>query len=165
MAATEKLGRTRMRGVYRTQSGSYKVTWRTPAHRQKSAHVERLETAGQLRAYVVTLKRLGRYPETASGREILAQWRDAEHRDTHEIVDLETTLDDFWPRIEASPDLRPATRNLYQGLARNYLLPAFGSRRLSLITSLDVEQFIAKMLAGGFGGHPGPATVNAAYRL
>lgn len=73
-----------------------------------------------------------------------------------------TTLREFWPRfMQSSPDLRPTTAALYEGLARNHVLPLLGDYRLSAITVADVNSFVAQLTAGGVR----PPTVNATFRL
>ena len=49
----------------------------------------------------------------------------------------------------------------YDGLVRNYLLPAFGDRKLASIRPLDVSAFVAKLTEAGTG----EATIAKAVRL
>lgn len=59
---------------------------------------------------------------------------------------ISITFDDFWLKhFEPAilPNLKVATQRLYRSLIETHLLPAFSSRRLSDITRLEVQQFIA----------------------
>src|SRR5579884_71394 len=59
-------------------------------------------------------------------------------------------------------DLRPKTRELYAGLLRRHLLPAFGQLELGRISSSHVRVWISNM-SGPDG--PGEATAARSYRL
>ncbi|MBG0827555.1 site-specific integrase [Planomonospora sp. ID67723] len=58
--------------------------------------------------------------------------------------------------------LRPKTAQLYEGLLRLHILPAFGNKLLIEITSRHVRQWHTKLLSDG---GPGASTVAKAYRL
>ena len=63
--------------------------------------------------------------------------------------------------------LKTRTRELYDGLLRNHLLPAFGSEQLARITLASIRRWRKDRLdAGPLAAHPfGPVTVAKAYRL
>lgn len=58
--------------------------------------------------------------------------------------------------------LRPRTRELYDGLLRNHLLPSLGDVELGSLTPAAVRRWHAKLVAAE---NPGPSTVAKAYRL
>ncbi len=60
------------------------------------------------------------------------------------------------------PQLRPRTRELYEGLLRLHVLPGLAGVELARITPSVVRRWYAGMLRTG---QPGPSTVAKAYRL
>lgn len=60
------------------------------------------------------------------------------------------------------PQLRPRTRELYEGLLRLHVLPGLGDAELAKLTPSVVRRWYAGLLTAG---HPGPSTVAKAYRL
>ncbi|HCO02999.1 MAG TPA: hypothetical protein DIT48_06500, partial [Actinobacteria bacterium] len=71
-------------------------------------------------------------------------------------------FDAFWLQfLEASPDLRPATVDLYSRFARLYLLPEFGDKRMAEIGHLDVSAWVGRMATRGIG----QPTISVSLRL
>lgn len=60
------------------------------------------------------------------------------------------------------PQLRPRSRELYEGILRLHILPALGHVELRKLTPLAVRRWHSGMLKAG---RPGPPTVAKAYRL
>lgn len=58
------------------------------------------------------------------------------------------------------PNLRPRTVELYQGLLRRHLVPAFGDRPLSALTPAEIRQWY-----GGVVSDTSPVTAAKCYRL
>jgi integrase len=64
--------------------------------------------------------------------------------------------------LSERPQLRPRTRELYEGLLRLHVLPVLGGIELAKITPSAVRRWYAGLLRAG---HPGPSTVAKSYRL
>lgn len=64
--------------------------------------------------------------------------------------------------LENRPELRPRTRELYDGLLRLHIEPHLGDRRFGSLTTAEVRAWHAALLRNG---RPGPVTVAKAYRL
>ena len=60
------------------------------------------------------------------------------------------------------PELRPRTRELYEGLLRLHIVPALGHVELRKLTPSTVRRWHSGLLKAG---RPGPPTVAKAYRL
>ena len=60
------------------------------------------------------------------------------------------------------PDLRPRTRELYEGLLRLHVLPTLGDLALTKLTAARVRSWHASLLAGP---RPGRSTLAKSYRL
>ena len=63
--------------------------------------------------------------------------------------------------------LKPRTDELYQGLLRNHVLPAFGNRPVGEIREPEVRRWHKELLTAGPSSSPpfGPVTVAKTYRL
>ena len=72
------------------------------------------------------------------------------------------TLDVWSEHWLTRPDLRPKTRELYEGLLCRHVLPAFGKTELAQLSPARVRAWHAAL--AGPGG-PGPSTAAKAYRL
>jgi integrase len=71
------------------------------------------------------------------------------------------TLAGFWPRfVDATPNLAPSTRDLYEREWRLHTRPYLGKRRLESLKRLDVEAWIAELAARGHG----PSAIEHAFR-
>jgi integrase len=64
--------------------------------------------------------------------------------------------------LENRPELRPRTRELYEGLLRLHIEPYLGQCRFDGLTTATVRAWHASLLRRG---KPGPVTVAKAYRL
>jgi len=67
---------------------------------------------------------------------------------------------DRW--LAERPQLRPRTRELYEGQLRLHIVPALGAMELGQITPSHVRSWRAEMLTAG---RPGASTVSKCYRL
>ena len=124
-----------------TASGQkrYKVQYHGPDDRTHSKTFLRSEDARAFARSVETAKRQGDYMDPSRAR---------------------TRVREYWPRFMASsPNLRQTTRDLYDGLARNHVLPILGDHRLSRLTVGDVNTFVASMEERGAR----PPTINARF--
>lgn len=72
------------------------------------------------------------------------------------------TLRDFAAIRMLRPDLRPRTRELYEGLLRLHILPTLGDVELRALSPTEIRAWNAALTAAA---HPGPSTVAKAYRL
>ncbi len=130
-----------MSWIRKTPTGRYRACFRDPSGTTVSKTFDRSGAATKWLAKQTTRKAEGTYVDPRLGNIRLGQ---------------------FWPEfLKASPNLRPATENLYMALYRNHIAPMFGHRRLADIRPLDVSTWIDEQLKGGTGA----ATVNAAFRL
>lgn len=64
--------------------------------------------------------------------------------------------------MDDRPQLRPRTRELYEGLLRLHILPVLGGVELRKLSPSTVRRWYATMLRAG---HPGRSTVAKSYRL
>jgi integrase len=64
--------------------------------------------------------------------------------------------------LSRRPDLRPRTRELYEGLLRLHILPALGELEIGAVTTQVVRAWRAQMLAAP---KPGVSTTEKCYRL
>ena len=67
-----------------------------------------------------------------------------------------------WAWLSERPQLRPRTRELYEGLLRLHVLPGLGAVELAKLSPSAVRRWHAGLLRAG---RPGPSTVAKAYRL
>jgi len=126
-----------------TASGEkrYKVQYCAPNGRTLSKTFQRYDDARQFARDVENSKRRGEYLDPARGRATVAE---------------------VWPQFLASSrNLRPKTRELYEGLARNHILPVLGQYRLGTLTTADVNTFVSALERRGAR----PPTIHSAFRL
>jgi integrase len=72
-------------------------------------------------------------------------------------------LSDYaWEWLAERPQLRPRTRELYEGLLRLHILPSLGGVELRKLSPSTVRRWYAGLLRAG---RPGQSTVAKAYRL
>lgn len=64
--------------------------------------------------------------------------------------------------LSRRPDLRPRTRELYEGLLRLHIFPALGELEIGMVTTQVVRAWRAQMLAAP---KPGVSTTEKCYRL
>jgi integrase len=90
--------------------------------------------------------------------------RDGEWIDPHAG---KVTFDVYAARWVRDRMLKPRTDELYRGLLRNHVLPAFGNRPVGEIRQPEVRHWHKKLLTAGPLSSPpfGPVTVAKAYRL
>lgn len=67
---------------------------------------------------------------------------------------------DRW--LRERPELRPRTRELYEGQLRLHINPVLGDLELAQITPGRIRTWRAEMIAAG---RPGPSTIAKCYRL
>lgn len=67
-----------------------------------------------------------------------------------------------WRWLEQRPDLRPRTRELYEGELRLHILPALGEVELSALSTARVRAWHAELINAS---HTGRTTVAKCYRL
>lgn len=73
------------------------------------------------------------------------------------------TLADYAARwIEQRPELRPRTRDLYDGYLRLHIMPTLGTAPMARITTPLVRTWRADLIKKG---HPGESTIAKCYRL
>jgi len=64
--------------------------------------------------------------------------------------------------LRQRPDLRPRTRELYEGLLRLHVIPILGEVELAKLTTMRVRSWHAGLVTGG---RPGASTAAKSYRL
>jgi integrase len=140
----------REQGIYRTRTarGEYaKAVWRGPDGKQRS------KTFGPRN----TPKGSTPYREAKAHRDKqLVAVRDGSY-----VADARVSFEDYWTRfVEESRNLRPATRDLYERMARLYVLPTFGATPIGSITKRQVEAWVHDLASKA-----GLPTVEAAFRV
>ena len=73
-----------------------------------------------------------------------------------------TVADYAWAWLAERPNLRPRTRELYEGLLRLHVLPSVGRVELRKLSPVMVRRWYSGLLKAG---QPGPSTVAKSYRL
>lgn len=126
MAHVEKRQQKRTDG--RKGRTVYRVRYIDPSGAERSRTFSTRGAADAYLATVETSKLTGEYHDPQLGRETLAEF-----------------FEGRW-RPYAEKTLRPSTLGLTDLHWRKYVEPAFGKRRLSSITPLDVKWFVSKML-------------------
>ncbi len=141
-------GRRRFGRVRRLPSGRFQVRYQGPDGKDRPA------------------------PETFAGKADAEVWlarKEVEIRDG-EWIDPDlgrvtfAVYADGWVRDRM---LKPRTEELYRGLLRNHLLPAFGNRAIGSIREPEIRRWHKERLIRGAGSSPsfGSVTVAKAYRL
>jgi integrase len=106
-------------------------------------------------------------PTTFAEKDQARRWLSAQETDLHRggWVDPDKgrmtvrAYADQW--LDGRPDLRPRTRELYRSLLDHHVLPALGSKSLSMLDVSTVKAWRAKLLRADVG----QVTVAKAYRL
>lgn len=119
MAHIEKRGTNRWRARYRTPSGE---------ERSRTFH-RRVDAERFLESITTDLVR-GEWADPMLGRILFSDW----------VKQWELAIAD---------DLRPTTRELNLGVARNYLLPRFGAWPIARIRTIDVQRMVAEERKAG----------------
>lgn len=128
--------------ITRAPSGRWKATYRDPDRHQRSrTFLRKADAERWLRAMEATIDR-GTWVDPGLGR---------------------TTLEEFFFQhyLPSAVHLRPKTVETYRALATKHILPRLGARPLDRISRLDVETWLAQLLADGVG----PARAAAAFRV
>jgi integrase len=116
--------------VERRGKSRWRARYRGPDGRERSKTFDRKLDAGRWLAASETSKVRGEWVDPALGRLSFAEW----------VAKWEAS---------STSGLRPRTRVLNVGVARNYLMPRFGSWPLSLITTDAVKAMLAEELDEG----------------
>jgi integrase len=128
--------------VRKKPSGRYEARYRDPAGRQ--------------RAKTFPTKKAAQEFLDRTGTDIANQtWRDPA------LGRIRVSEYASW-WLGNRPDLRPRTRELYEGLLRLHIVPTLGNCRFDALTTGTVRSWHAGLLKSG---SPGPVTVAKAYRL
>lgn len=130
-----------MASIKKLPSGHYRVRWRTHDGKEQGATVPTKRLADQLRAKVELETAAGIYRDPRAGRRHLAGY----------LADS----------LETSDELRAATRELYEGTARRYVIPRLGSKPLAAIDAADLRRLYADLKRSGVG----PSTIEIVHRL
>jgi integrase len=106
-------------------------------------------------------------PHTFAEAAEARRWLAAQETDLHRggwvdpdkgRLTLRAYADDW---LEAKPDLRPRTRELYRSLLDHHVLPILGTRSLATLDIEAVKKWRAKLIRSGLGD----VTVAKSYRL
>ncbi len=119
----------------------YDVRYRDPSGRQRKKTFSRRRDADRFARNVEVEKETGRYVDPAAGKITFGEYAER------------------W--LGERPSLRPRTREFYDGLLRNHLLPTFGGIELSKVAPALVREWWGRLNAG-------PLSVSScakAYRL
>jgi integrase len=108
----------------------YRARYRTPDNRERSRTFTRREDAARWLAAETASQHRGEWVDPALGRMSFADW----------VTKWEAS---------STSELRPRTKVLNVGVARNYLVPRFGSWPLAQITTDAVKTMLADELAEG----------------
>lgn len=122
----DKRTRTNAKGQ---QSTYYRVRYRSPDGRQREKTFARKEDAKRWATDNAHAAQHGAWVDPAGGKVLLGQWAER------------------WFATKAAK--RPATRRVYRQLLDGQVLPAFGSTPLARIDALQVEEWTARLAAGG----------------
>jgi integrase len=131
-----------MSSIRRKPSGRFEARYRDPSGRQRARTFDTKRDARQFLDRAGTEMVTGTWRDPALGRVCFEEYAT------------------WW--LEHRPDLRPRTKELYEGLLRRYLIPGLGSCRFERLNTAVVRVWHTELLGRG---HPGPVTVAKAYRL
>jgi integrase len=127
--------------IRKLPSGRYRVRWRDHEGNEKGATVPTKRLADQLRAKVELEAAGGIVRDPRAGRRQLASY-------VNDVLDTST-------------ELRPATRALYESVARRYVIPEVGSKPIAAIEAGDLRHLYANLRRKGVG----VPTIEAVHRL
>lgn len=128
--------------IRKKPSGNYEARYRDPT--------------GRLRGKTFATRKAAQQFLDRTGTEIVDQaWRDPALARVR-LVEYTT----WW--LENRPELRPRTRELYEGLLRLHITPELGHCRFETLTTATVRVWHAELLRKG---KPGPSTIAKTYRL
>jgi integrase len=119
-------------------------------------------TASNLRTDPNGRQRHKTFKRREDGKRFLAKVETSKSQGTYLDPSLgKTTLAQFWAIfLPASAELRPATRDVYERVARLHILPHLGNRQLGSLSKLDVQQWVGIIAATA-----GAATVEKAHTV
>jgi integrase len=118
-----------MAHVEKRGKSRWRARYRAPDGRERSRTFDRKIDADNWLVDQQSARQKGAWVDPALGRLTFAKWFER----------WESTL----------VDLRPTTKVLYLGVARNYLVPRFGPAPLAAIGSVDVKEMLAEELDAG----------------
>ncbi len=115
----------------RTRGGktTYRVRYRDPSGRQRERNFARLADAKRWMVDNAHAAQTGAWVDPAGGKVLLGAWAER------------------WFATKAAK--RPATRRAYRQLLDNQIIPTFGTTPLARIDALQVEEWTARLAAGG----------------
>lgn len=139
--------KTRYPGIYRTQHGTYEVSYRDPSRRQRTATFSRLPEARDFQAEIKLSIRKGDFIDPAASKTTFRNWAQK--------------------YLAQKLNIGRRTRDRYQESLNNHLLPAFGDAPLGSITPDEVQDWVAKMARTEYapGKTYSPETVRGHYAL
>ena len=107
---------------------AYEVRYRDPDHRERVKTFARKLDAVNFAASIETDKQRDEYIDPKLGRVTFGEWS---------------------AKWLASKSIQPKTRNGYEDVMRNLVLPAFADQQLAKVRALDVERFFADLRESG----------------
>jgi integrase len=123
-------------------SARYRVRYRGPGRRQTDKRGFRTKRAAeQFAATVEVQKRDGTYVAPSAGRIPVGEW-------------VRRWLSD-------RSDLRPTTRERYDGIVRTHIMPRWETVLLSAVSHADVQHWVSELTASGLS----PASVRKCHRV
>jgi integrase len=119
-----------MAHIYKLETGRWQARYQAPDGRRRTKNFQRKIDAERWLNSVETDKLRGEWVDPRLGKTRVEDWAER------------------W--LEAvSPSLRPKTVASYESLLRSRILPVFGSRALSSLRPMDVQQWVASMVEEG----------------
>jgi integrase len=131
-----------MGSIRKKPSGRYEVRYRDPGGRLRGRTFRTKREAQEFSDRTGTAIGEGTWRDPALAKVRLAEYAN------------------WW--LENRPELRPRTRELYDGLLRLHIGPYLGECRFGSLTTAEVRAWHAQLL---MKGKTGPVTVAKAYRL
>lgn len=122
-------------GVYKRADGRLEIGWKDSAGKQRWRTLEDGATIFDARA-----ARGAERARAASGEKVADKPR----------MTFATAAEAWWET--AHPALRPNTREKYRSHLDKHLLPAFGAKRLTAISTDDVARYVAAKTSAGAAG-------------
>ncbi len=128
-------------GIFKTERGRYQVIYRDPAGKQRAKHFDRLIDARDFKADIRIKVQRGDYIDPR---------------------DAKTPFEDWAKKyLKEKLRLRPRTKEKYNSLLRNHLVPAFGRTPLGWISRDDVQGWVIDLHERGYE----PVTIRSHYDL
>lgn len=117
-----------MASIRTTPQGTFQVSYRDPAQRQRTRTFKRKTDAN-------------RFKSTVEADKLRGEWLDPR------LAKL--TLGDWADRWSATMTQAPKTREVYEGHLRNWVLPAFGDVAVANLDKAMVREFVADIRTRG----------------